>query len=109
MSKPYGNNAQAIVLYGLQTCSHCKALRSWLTERGVLFRTVYVDMLVGAERNDTMRHLRRINPTLSFPTLAVGDTTIVGFKKADIQAALAAFPAQEGDFNRHDLEDRHGG
>ncbi|GEM_PF-1419310 len=109
MSKPYGNDAPAIILYGLQTCSHCKALRAWLTERGVPFRTVYVDMLVGAERNDTMRHLRRINPTLSFPTLAVGGTTIVGFKKDDIQAALAAFPEQDGGVNRHASEDRHGG
>ena len=83
-----------IILYGLQTCSHCKALKNWLTERRVAFRTVYVDMLVGAERNDTMRYLRRINPTISFPTLVVGDTTIVGFKKEEIQAALETLQAE---------------
>lgn len=94
MSNRGGTEANAVILYGLQTCSHCKALRKWLTEREVPFRTVYVDMLVGAERNDTMRRLRRINPTISFPTLVVGDTAIVGFKQEKIQAALAALPSK---------------
>lgn len=83
-----------ILLYALQTCSHCKDLKAWLTERRVPFRTVYVDMLAGAERNDTMRHLRRINPTISFPTLVLGGTTIVGFKKEEIQTALAALETE---------------
>jgi glutaredoxin len=83
-----------ILLYALQTCSHCKDLKAWLTERRVPFQTVYVDMLVGAERNDTMRHLRRINPTVSFPTLVVGDIVIVGFKKEAIQAALATVASE---------------
>lgn len=94
MSKRSGSEAKTTILYSLQTCSHCKALRKWLNERGAPFRTVYVDLLVGDERNDTMRHLRRINPTVSFPTLVVGDTTIVGFKKEEIEAALAAMPSE---------------
>jgi len=81
----------AIILYSLQTCSHCKAVKQFLEERGIPFRTIYVDMLVGDDRNDTMRHLRRINPSVSFPTLTVGKTAIVGFKKAAIAAAIDAF------------------
>jgi glutaredoxin len=88
------SEAKQIILYALQTCSHCKDLKAWLAERRVPFRTVYVDMLVGAERNDTMRHLRRINPTMSFPTLAVGDATIVGFKKEAVQKALARLASE---------------
>jgi glutaredoxin-like protein NrdH len=94
MSNRSGAASTSIVLYALQTCSHCKALKEWLTERRVAFRTVHVDMLVGAERNDTMRHLRRINPSISFPTLMVGDTTIVGFKKEEIRAALETLQAE---------------
>ena len=86
MSSHSGTASHPIVLYALQTCSHCKDLKRWLTEQGVTFRTVHVDMLVGAERNDTMRYLRRINPTISFPTLIVGEATIVGFKKEKIEA-----------------------
>lgn len=94
MSNRSGSASTSIVLYALQTCSHCKALKEWLAERRVAFRTVHVDMLVGAERNDTMRHLRRINPSISFPTLMVGDTTIVGFKKEEIRAALETLQAE---------------
>ena len=90
MSNRSRTESTDIVLYGLQTCSHCKALKKWLAERGVPFRMVYVDMLVGAERSDTMRQLRRINPSMSFPTLVVGGTTIVGFKKQEILEALNA-------------------
>ena len=90
MPNPSATASTKIILYGLQTCSHCKDLKKWLTERRVAFQTVYVDMLVGTERNDTMRYLRRINPTISFPTLVVGAATIVGFKKEEIKTALTA-------------------
>ena len=86
MTAPSGNHA--VVLYALQTCSHCKDAKQWLQERQVPFRTIYVDMLVGDERNETLRRLRHINPSVSFPTLQVGETTIVGFKKEAILAAL---------------------
>jgi glutaredoxin len=80
----------SITLCALQTCSHCKDVKKQLQERRIRFETIYVDMLVGDERNDTMRHLRRINPSISFPTLQVGEKTIVGFKKKEIEAALDA-------------------
>ena len=81
----------SITLYALQTCSHCKDVKEQLRERRVRFETIYVDMLVGDERNDTMRHLKHINPARSFPTLQVGEKTIVGFKKKEIEAALDAW------------------
>ena len=79
----------SITLYALQTCSHCKSVKKLLQERQVQFQTVYVDMLVGDERNDTMRQLKRINPSVSFPTLLVGEKVIVGLKKKEIETALA--------------------
>lgn len=79
-----------IVLYGLQTCSHCKSVRKLLQAQGVTFKTVYVDMLVGDARSTAMRRLKKLNPAVSFPTLSVGGTIIVGFKKDAIEAALAA-------------------
>jgi len=82
----------SITLYALQTCGHCKDVKKLLQERRIRFETVYVDMLVGDERNDTMRHLKRINPAISFPTLQVGEKTIVGFKKKEIEAALDEYP-----------------
>ena len=45
----------SITLYALQTCGHCKAAKKLLHERRIRFETIYVDTLVGDERNDTMR------------------------------------------------------
>ncbi len=84
----------AIVLYGLQTCSHCKAVRALLQGRDVVFRTIFVDMLVGDERSDTLRRLKGINPSVSFPTLVIGEKIIVGFKEKEIEAALDAHLTQ---------------
>ena len=88
MSIHHEAEPNSITLYALQTCSHCKAVEKLLQERGITFETIFVDMLVGDERNNTMRQLRRINPSLSFPTLRVGEKTIVGFKHRQITAAL---------------------
>ena len=97
MSKRPDTESSVTTLYALQTCSHCKDTKQLLQEHRIAFRTVYVDMLVGEERNDTMRYLRRINPSVSFPTLVVGEETIVGFKKKKIEAALQALANRLGD------------
>ncbi len=96
MSNRPDTGSTSITLYALQNCSHCKDTKKWLQERHIAFHTVYVDMLVGDERNDTMRRLKRINPSISFPTLVVGGKTIVGFKRKAIEAALDGFPDQTG-------------
>ncbi len=86
-----------ITLYALQTCGLCKDTKNLLQAQRIVFRTVYVDMLVGETRNDTLRFLRRVNPSVSFPTVVVGDKTIVGFKPREIEAALQSLANQEGD------------
>jgi len=78
----------SITLYALQHCAHCKRAKQYLENRNLRFKTVSVDMLSGAERNDTLRHLRRINPGASFPTLVIGDTVVIGFQKEKIEEAL---------------------
>jgi glutaredoxin-like protein NrdH len=84
--------SRSITLYALQTCGHCENVKKLLQDRRIRFETVYVDMLVGDERSDTMRHIKRINPAVSFPTLQMDEKTIVGFKKKEIEAALEAYP-----------------
>ena len=77
-----------IVLYSLQACAHCKDMKKYLEQSNLSFKTIYVDMLLGEDRSKTLRQLRRINPSVSFPTLVVGERIIIGFKKDDIDAAL---------------------
>jgi glutaredoxin len=58
-------------------------------DRNIPFECIYIDLLTGEERSETLRELRRINPEATFPTLVVGDKVIVGFKKDAIEQALS--------------------
>ncbi|MCU0573275.1 MAG: glutaredoxin family protein [Syntrophobacteraceae bacterium] len=78
-----------IVLYGLMSCAHCKEVRELLMDRQVPFECIFVDLLTGDERSETLREVRRINPEVTFPTVVIGDKVIVGFKKDLISEALA--------------------
>lgn len=89
MEKPNPTRQPDVTLYSLMTCSHCKDAKKYLRDQGVDFRLIQMDLLMGDERNATMRALRKLNPECSFPTIQVGDTVIVGFKPDQLRQALA--------------------
>ncbi|MBI5845675.1 MAG: glutaredoxin family protein [Deltaproteobacteria bacterium] len=77
-----------IKIYTLSTCSHCKSAKALLNECSVPFDAVDVDRLDGDARKEAIEAVREVNPNLSFPTLIIGDTVIVGFKEEAIRKAL---------------------
>lgn len=89
MEKPNPARHPDVTFYSLMTCSHCKDAKKYLRDRGVDFRLIQMDLLVGEDRNAAMRTLRQLNPECSFPTIQVGDTVIVGFKPDQLRQALA--------------------
>lgn len=80
--------SQPIRVYALSTCIHCKRLKEYLDQSGVAYEPTHVDLLTGQERSDVMDEVKKLNPAQSFPTLIIGETIIVGFKKDEIEAAL---------------------
>lgn len=88
MEDPTSKEKPGVTLYALHHCNHCKKAKAHLADRDVNLKTIYVDMLSGSERNDTLRHLRRINPSVTFPTIVIAGEVIVGFKPGDIDSAL---------------------
>jgi len=77
-----------IRIYTLSTCSHCKATKRFLTEQDVAFDFTDVDLLGPAERAAALEEVKELNPRLSFPTIVIGDTVIVGFREREIREAL---------------------
>ncbi|GAB7079255.1 glutaredoxin family protein [Megalodesulfovibrio paquesii] len=78
-----------VTIYALSTCVHCTKARELLdTLLGGDYACHYIDRLSGEDRNDRMRELRLINPTLSFPTIRIGDAVILGHKEEEIRKAL---------------------
>lgn len=81
-------SSDSIKFWGLSTCIHCKKAKQFLDDCGVAYDLTYVDKLEGDERKQTIEEIKKHNSALSFPTILVGDTVVVGFNEADLKAAL---------------------
>jgi len=79
---------QKVNIYTLSTCSHCKATKKFLDENNIEYSCSEVDQLQGEERSAVLEEVKKLNPRLSFPTIIIGDTIIVGFKEGEIREAL---------------------
>lgn len=81
--------AAQIKLYTLATCPHCNHVKDYLDERNIPYDAVNVDFMSGEDRTQVMEIVRKLNPEITFPTIAIGSTVIVGFRREQIDAALA--------------------
>ena len=79
---------EAIKIYTLSTCGHCKATKRFLDECKIKFEFEDVDLLEGEERAAMLEEVKRWNPNCSFPTIIIGDKVIVGYKENEIREAL---------------------
>ncbi len=80
-----------VILYALSTCGWCARTKELLTNLGVGFSYVYVDLLTGEERDHVVQEVERWNPRLSFPTVVIDDAkVIVGFRENEIREAVGA-------------------
>jgi glutaredoxin-like protein NrdH len=86
-----GNNKGKVVMYGLSTCVWCKKTRQLLTDLGVDFDYIYVDLLSGNEEESAVREVKRFNPSVSFPTVIINDErAISGFDEQAIRKAFSS-------------------
>lgn len=77
-----------VKMFSLSTCGHCRATKNFLTEHGIEYEFTDVDLLLGDERKAILEEIKKWNPRLSFPTIIIGEKTIVGFKQNEIMEAL---------------------
>jgi glutaredoxin len=77
-----------VKMYTLSTCSHCNAVKKFLSDCAVKYEFTDVDLLSGDERRAILEDIKKINPICSFPTIIIGDKIIVGFRENDIREAL---------------------
>ncbi|HNT56778.1 MAG TPA: glutaredoxin family protein, partial [Syntrophales bacterium] len=70
------------------TCSHCKAAKRFLEDNGIAYDYRDVDLLGPADRAAVLEDVKKLNPRLSFPTIVIGETVIVGFKEKEIREVL---------------------
>jgi len=84
-----GEDKGKIILYALSTCVWCKKTKKLLTELGVDFHYVFVDLLEEDEKEKVLDEMKLHNPACSFPTLVFDDKTcIIGYNERMIREAL---------------------
>jgi glutaredoxin len=77
-------------IFTLSTCSHCAKTKKFFQDAGIEVKFTDVDLLEGAEREKIMSEVRKLNPDVTFPTICIGDTIVVGFNEDRIRRALEA-------------------
>jgi glutaredoxin len=84
-----GKKKGDVMLYALSTCQWCNKTKALLTELGIAFDYMYVDLLEGNEQKSAMNAIERWNPAGSFPTLIIDDRhCIIGFREQEIREAF---------------------
>ena len=77
-----------VKIFALSTCSHCKNAKRLLDENQVPYDSVEVDLCPLDQRDKVLDEVRQYNPSLSFPTMVIGDKVIVGYRENEIKEAL---------------------
>jgi len=77
-----------VILYSLSTCIYCKAIKKMLDDLDIEYQCIQADELPDADREKVIQDLKKINPRCSFPTVAIDDQVIIGYKAQEIKEKL---------------------
>lgn len=89
MNHVEGKNVGEVVLYALSTCPWCRKAKGLLSELGVEYGYIDVDLVPEEEKKGVVQEVARWNENLSFPTLVInGERAIIGLREEEIKEAL---------------------
>jgi len=84
-----GKKKGDVMLYALSTCVWCKKTKQLLSDLGVDYNYVFVDLADKKDLEDIEKELGKWNPGGGFPTLVLDNKEcIVGYKPDDIKKKL---------------------
>ena len=90
VQKVPGRDMGDIFLYTLSTCGWCRKTKTWLSDQGVAYSYVDVDLASRSEKDAIMEKVRRWNPSCSFPTIVVNEREcVVGFNPERLKEILS--------------------
>lgn len=77
-----------VKLYALSTCPWCKKVKQLLTEQGVPFECVEVDIVTGTEQEQALEEVVKLIGVKTFPVTVINGTVIKGYQPEKIMEAL---------------------
>ncbi len=82
-------NNHKVTIFALSTCVWCKMTKQFLSENGVEYEFVDVDLLDGKDKSQAHTAIISKGGALSYPTTIVDDKTVItGFRKDLLKEAL---------------------
>jgi glutaredoxin-like protein NrdH len=83
------NNKHKVLVYALSTCAWCKMTKKFLSDSGVEYEFVDVDLASAQDHEKIRDDILKKGAEPSYPTIIVDNkTVIVGFRKDLLQKAL---------------------
>jgi glutaredoxin-like protein NrdH len=83
------NNSHKVTLYALSTCVWCKMTKQYLSDNGIEYEFVDVDLLDDDDKGKVHSTILNKGGVLSYPTTIVDDKTVItGFRKDLLKEAL---------------------
>jgi glutaredoxin-like protein NrdH len=82
-------NDHKVTIYALSTCVWCKLTKQFLSDNGVEYEYVDVDLLDDKDRSKVHEAIMSKGGGLTYPTTIVDDKTVItGFRKDLLKEAL---------------------
>jgi glutaredoxin-like protein NrdH len=82
-------NVHKVTIFALSTCVWCKLTKQYLSENGVTYEFVDVDLLNEKDKSTVHQIITSKGGLLSYPTTIVDDKTVItGFRKDQLKEAL---------------------
>jgi glutaredoxin-like YruB-family protein len=78
-----GKNVEEITVYTTSTCPWCTKVKSYLDEKGIVYREVDVTADVGAARQ-----MLEVTGQRSVPVVTKGSDYVIGFNREEIDRIL---------------------
>ena len=77
-----------IVFFGLSTCMWCKKTVRFLDEKNIQYSKIFVDLLEVKLKKKIRSEVKKYNKSMSYPTVKIKDTVVVGYDKDKLEEAL---------------------
>jgi len=84
-----GKKKGKIMLYALSTCVWCNKTKKLLNDMGVDYHYANVDQLSDEDRDKVEKEIAKWNPSVSFPTIVINDSScVIGFNPDELNDKL---------------------
>jgi glutaredoxin len=93
---PKGAGTPSVTIYSATWCGQCTRTKQWLSARGVAYRSIEVDRLEGAAKQQAEATMRERAGRVAFPVVLIGTQAVLGFAPDEFSRLLGTAALKTG-------------